>query len=295
LAGVLVDGSIERGKGHGRDVFTAVLSLLDELGYFIPDRCTKAAPGAGYLAIGAQLGKYGSKAAVASKYLTRGTRVSQILRTTRRVDIASNLVQSGYHGYQGVQNRDPLQFGLSAFGLSVNSYTALNRYTQARGRLLRNTAPRRTATNSYADVAEFRRRAGLQPFSEDSGDTVARVVVNGNAYHGVNSGITETSRAATKPLRQRWFEDIDWVPPKTRQPRHLGHAQSLTHAEAHALIRAYERNGRSLPSRVTMYVDRVTCNMCRGELPALLKRLGAAELEVFSGGSTVPLIIRATP
>jgi len=99
-------------------------------------------PGAGYAAIGAQLGKYGSKAARASRWLTRGSRVSQVLRTTRRVDIALNLAQSGYHGYQGYQNGDPLQFGLSAFGFSANSYTALNRYTQARRRLLRNTAPR---------------------------------------------------------------------------------------------------------------------------------------------------------
>jgi len=38
-----VDGSIERGKGHGGDVFAAVLSFLDQLGDFIPDRCTKAA------------------------------------------------------------------------------------------------------------------------------------------------------------------------------------------------------------------------------------------------------------
>jgi len=77
-------------------------------------------PGAGYLAIGAQLGKYGSKAARASRWLTRGSCVSQVLRTTRRVDIALNLAQSGYHGYQGYQNGSPLQSGLAALGLGLN-------------------------------------------------------------------------------------------------------------------------------------------------------------------------------
>ncbi len=155
-------------------------------------------------------------------------------------------------------------------------------------------APIRTASNSFEDIAAFRQRAGLQPFSEASGDTVARVVVNGRAYHGVNSTITEASRAASKPLRQRFFEMIDWVPPKARQPEHLGHAQSLTHAEAHALMRAFERQG-SLPKQLTMYVDRTTCNMCRGELPVLLKRRGVERLDVYSGGSANPITILATP
>ncbi len=157
------------------------------------------------------------------------------------------------------------------------------------------SAPSRgVATNSFDDIAAFRQRAGLQPFSEASGDTVARVVVNGRAYHGVNSTITEASKAASKPLRQRFFNEIQWVPPKTKQPLHLGHAQSLTHAEAHALMRAFERQG-SLPKQLTMYVDRTTCYMCRGELPALLKRLGVERLDVYSGGATNPLTILPTP
>jgi len=43
-----------------------------------------------------------------------------------------------------------------------------------------------------------------------------------------------------------------------------------------------------------MYVDRKTCNICRGELPALLKRLGVDKLEIFSGGTTKAIIIKAT-
>ena len=72
----------------------------------------------------------------------------------------------------------------------------------------------------------------------------------------------------------------------------MGYAQSLTHAEAHSLIRAYERQG-TLPKKVTMYVDRKTCNICRGELPALLKRIGVEELTIFSGGLKIPVIIKA--
>ena len=36
---------------------------------------------------------------------------------------------------------------------------------------------------------------------------------------------------------------IKWVPPKKRIPEHLGLAQSLTHAEAHSVIKAYEAEG----------------------------------------------------
>lgn len=42
-----------------------------------------------------------------------------------------------------------------------------------------------------------------------------------------------------------------------------------------------------------MVVDRKTCNMCRGELPALLKALGVEELTIYSGGLPEPIIIKA--
>lgn len=145
----------------------------------------------------------------------------------------------------------------------------------------------------YDGIERFRKKAGLKPYSIDSGDTVASVSVNNKTYFGVNSTITKESQKASKELRQKWFKEIEWVPPKKSQPKHLGHAQSLTHAESHALIRAFERQGK-LPKNVTMYVDRKTCNICRGELPAILKRLGVEELEIYSGGITDnPIIIKA--
>ena len=42
-----------------------------------------------------------------------------------------------------------------------------------------------------------------------------------------------------------------------------------------------------------MYVDRKTCNICRGKLPIILKAMGVNELKIYSGGSTTPVIIKA--
>lgn len=95
---------------------------------------------------------------------------------------------------------------------------------------------------------------------------------------------------ATRQLRTSWLNRINWSNYKTRIPQHVGHAQSLTHAESHSLMRAYQKLG-SLPNSIVMYVDRKTCNICRGELPALLNALGVAELIIYSGGSEVPIII----
>ena len=72
----------------------------------------------------------------------------------------------------------------------------------------------------------------------------------------------------------------------------MGHAQSITHAEAHSLMNADEDIG-TMSKEVIMYVDRPTCNMCRGEFPALLKSMGIEKLTVYSGGSKTPIIINA--
>lgn len=98
----------------------------------------------------------------------------------------------------------------------------------------------------------------MQSYGPDSGDTVALVEVNGNKYFGVNSQITKDSQASQKPLREKWLGEVEWVPPKKKEPKHLGQVQSLTHGESHALIRAYERNNNQLPKELNMYVDRKT-------------------------------------
>lgn len=146
--------------------------------------------------------------------------------------------------------------------------------------------------DGYNEIKKFREQEGIQPYSEDSGDTVARIEVEGQAFFGVNSTITPKFQEATKELRQKWFEKVNWVPPKKNVPKHLGHVQSLTHAESHALIVAFEKLGK-LPEKITMYVDRKTCNMCKGEMPALLKHIGVKELTIYNGGNAEPLIIKA--
>lgn len=151
---------------------------------------------------------------------------------------------------------------------------------------------KRNIEDGYSEIKKFREREGIQPYSEDSGDTVARIEIEGQAFFGVNSSITPKFQDATKELRQKWFEKVNWVPPKKNIPKHLGHVQSLTHAESHSLIEAFEKLGK-LPQKITMYVDRKTCNMCKGEMPALLKHIGVRELTIFNGGNAESLILKA--
>lgn len=47
-------------------------------------------------------------------------------------------------------------------------------------------------------------------------------------------------------------------------------------------MEAYEKleEGKSMPEEITLYVDRRTCNICRGELPMLLKAMGIRKLTI---------------
>ena len=148
------------------------------------------------------------------------------------------------------------------------------------------------ATYEYTQLGNHRKEIGVSPFSDKSGNTVACINLNENRYFGVNSSITQESQNKTKALRQQWLERIEWIPTKSQRPKHLGYAQSLTHAEAHSLITAFEALG-SLPKKITMFVDRKTCNICRGELPALLKTIGVDELVIYCKGLSKPITIFA--
>ncbi|MDR6226336.1 pre-toxin TG domain-containing protein [Desmospora profundinema] len=156
-------------------------------------------------------------------------------------------------------------------------------------------------SKGYAEIERLRRiLPNVPPYSLKNGrtGTVARVEVNGRGIFGVNTTLIKQSKWAPRhmDLRRKWLKEVKWVPPKKNEPKHLGHAQSLSHAESHALIRAYERMerlGEKMPKKLTMHVDRPTCNICKGEMPALLKRLGVEELHIFSGGRQVPDIIKA--
>ena len=67
--------------------------------------------------------------------------------------------------------------------------------------------------------------------------------------------------------------------------KRLNQVRALTHAEAHSLMRAYERLG-SLPKEVTLHVDRLTCNFCAG-------RNGLEQLRQFFGIEKLTVVSRS--
>jgi hypothetical protein len=138
------------------------------------------------------------------------------------------------------------------------------------------------ALSKIEGLNDYRRKnkLPLYNFKDGATGTIAKIEVNGKSFYGINSSFTPDSLI----LRRKWFDKIKWVPPKKTQPLHLGHAQSLTHAEAHSLMSAIEELGK-LPLKVTMYVDRPTCNICKGELPAIMKAMGIKELIIFIGNN----------
>ncbi|MBL7746242.1 MAG: hypothetical protein JNM19_02340 [Chitinophagaceae bacterium] len=144
-------------------------------------------------------------------------------------------------------------------------------------------------TRNYKDIFSFRKAKKLPAYAkeESASGTVCKAEIEGKSFWGINSKLSPEANS----LRQKWFKKITWVPPKKKAPAHLGHAQSLSHAEAHTLMNAFEELG-SLPRNVTLYVDRATCNMCKGELPAIMKSMGIEELTIFSGNKQIPLIIK---
>jgi hypothetical protein len=55
-------------------------------------------------------------------------------------------------------------------------------------------------------------------------------------------------------------------------------------------MRAYVRQGK-LPQKLTLHVDRITCNFCSGQngLPLVARALGITELKVISPGRTLTI------
>ncbi|MGH2375000.1 MAG: deaminase, partial [bacterium] len=141
--------------------------------------------------------------------------------------------------------------------------------------------PTQGAAAAYERVARFRAKTNL-----GESDTVAFVPVNGRNYFGVNSGAQPQEALA---LRQEFLtkvqQELGVLEGKT-----LNRVQAFTHAESHALMRAYTRQG-SLPSEVTIYVDRISCNFCAGKTGVNLLRqvLGIKKVTMVSPGRTVVL------
>jgi hypothetical protein len=127
-------------------------------------------------------------------------------------------------------------------------------------------------------IDRFRQlKRGLQQLGEtipQTGDglgTVAFVVVRGRRVFGVN-GTLLASDAEVRELARSW---------KAFLKLGSGRAKSLYHAEALALMRAYERFG-GLPQQLTLYVDRLTCDLCQDVLPMLTKAMDVKHLTVVT-------------
>lgn len=144
---------------------------------------------------------------------------------------------------------------------------------------------------------QYRLEHGVGPVSPESGNTVAYIKGrDGKEYYGTNSNFTPETKAESMPRRLDYLERVSYSPPKEHEPRHLGEVQSLTHAESDAIMQYADdckKEGIAPAKEVILYVDRKTCNMCRGEIPSLLKEVGISRVTVYSTDMSCPLVIEA--
>ncbi|MNC12612.1 hypothetical protein D3C75_603360 [compost metagenome] len=61
-----------------------------------------------------------------------------------------------------------------------------------------------------------------------------------------------------------------------------GASQVLTHAETHALMRAWTKTGGKLGDEVILFVDRLTCSNCKKYLPDVMDAMGIKKLTVLT-------------
>jgi len=136
---------------------------------------------------------------------------------------------------------------------------------------------------AMARIAEFRRSANLPAYNPDveATGTVAMAVVGGQEFFGVNSKFSPDSVTMRKETLARIHAEGHGEGVGTL----LHRARELTHAEAHALMLAYNQLG-DLRGTVVVHVDRTTCNFCSAEKSAVaaLQRLyGIDELVIIDG------------
>lgn len=105
------------------------------------------------------------------------------------------------------------------------------------------------------------------PVKGDGNGTVSLFKHNRQNTFGVNSSLLSDN---SKDLARKWRKQLGFG---------NGKAQFLFHAEAHSLMRAYDKFG-SFPKNVDIFVDRITCSNCKAYLPDLLKEMGVDELTI---------------
>lgn len=143
----------------------------------------------------------------------------------------------------------------------------------------------------FRQIEDHRQAGDLPVYSHGDGSTgtVARVEINGVAFHGTNSGLDPANFALTLPSRRALFERLATA--FGLKSENLGQAKFLSHAEAEALIRAYTHFG-ALPEVVELFVDRPTCPSCNKDLIRLARMLGVKELRLYYRGQSDPPLVR---
>ena len=144
--------------------------------------------------------------------------------------------------------------------------------------------------NAVQRIAQFRQLKSLPtldltPKTGGPSGTVAYVKEGGKEIYGLNTTLErDLLHVDTATIRNGVLKDIQTKLGKLQGATLGGRAQFLTHAEAEALINAQRELGK-LPEKLTLYVDRPTCNMCSGGpengLPLLAELYGVKELTVI--------------
>ncbi|EBA11190.1 deaminase [Roseobacter sp. CCS2] len=125
---------------------------------------------------------------------------------------------------------------------------------------------------AFGAISDFRSRTTITDAQGGTG-TVAVAEINGQRYFGVNS--TNLSDA-DRNLGRQWRDRLGLT---------RGQDQVVFHAEAHSLMRAYERTNGNMPSNLTLYVDRNSCGVCQTYLPRMADEMGITNLNLsFSSG-----------
>jgi hypothetical protein len=142
-------------------------------------------------------------------------------------------------------------------------------------------------TDAWEAIDGFRRgRTGLRPLGkvipvpQDGRETVAFVDVAGQRFFGINGTLLTDAehnlgREVYKAMKKQGLLE-------KAANCGGGSSQSLFHGEGQALMNAWDRNGKSLPKTMEMFVDRYTCAPCRSSLPELMKYLGVDTLTIYS-------------
>ena len=147
-----------------------------------------------------------------------------------------------------------------------------------------------TITDHGAGISRFRQRAGLPAYdlADGSTGTVARAVVeDGRFYHGVNTKFSP----ASIPSRMDVVAELQ-AKGYFKNVTNIGQAPMLAHAEAHALMRAFNRTGSK---NIALYVDRPVCGACRRQLGLLADHFGIDNLKIHELGNPTPIPIRPRP